>query len=85
MTENSDFKKISSTFFDDEAIELELLEKSLRIDKLGKVKSERDKAFLRLAFSGLKFAMDSYKSANAIKYPSAEQLSEFFASLKLTC
>lgn len=81
MSNNKDFKKILLILFEDEAIELDLLEKLLHLDKLGSTKSERDKVFIRLAINGLIFTIDSYKSAKKIKYPSAEQLIEFFGDL----
>ena len=50
-------KKITASFTGDEAIELELLEKALRLDKLTKTKSQRDNAFFGLALDALRKAI----------------------------
>ena len=57
MINNSDMKKITASFTGDEAIELELLEKALRLDKLTKTKSQRDNAFFGLALDALRKAI----------------------------
>jgi len=81
MAKNKEFKRVNATFFDDEAIEVEILEKALRIDKLTTTKTERDTALVRLAIHGLRFAIDTYSKASSVKYPSADQMKIFFDNL----
>lgn len=61
----------------EEAIELELLEKSLRIDKLAKSKSERDNLFFGLALDALQKTIHSYNKAHQVKYPSYNQIKAY--------
>jgi hypothetical protein len=77
MTQPHDIKKITATFTGEDAIELELLEKSLRIDKLAKSKSERDNLFFSLALAALQKTIDSYNKAYQLKYPSYEQIKDY--------
>lgn len=79
MTQTGDIKKITATFTGEEAIELELLEKSLRIDKLAKSKSERDNLFFGLALAALQKTIDSYNKTYQVKYPSYDQIKAYLA------
>lgn len=77
MNDSSDIKKITATLTGEEAIELELLGKSLHIDKLAKSKSERDKLFFNLALTALQKTVKNYAKANNLKYPSYEQIKDY--------
>jgi hypothetical protein len=77
LTQSHDIKKIIATFTGEDAIELELLEKSLRIDKLAKSKSERDSLFFGLALIALQKTINTYNKEHQLKYPSYEQIKNY--------
>jgi hypothetical protein len=77
MIQTNDIKKINATFTGEEAIELELLEKSLRIDKFSKSKSERDNLFFNLALNALQKTIQNYAKVNNLKYPFYEQIKAY--------
>jgi len=77
MSQQNDIKKITATFTGDQAIELELLEKSLRLDKLAKTKSERDNLFFSLALDSLRKSIIKYSKQHGTKYPSYEQMKDY--------
>lgn len=72
-----DIKKLTATYTNDDAIDLEILEKSLRFDKNYKLKTERDAAFIALAMDALRFVIEDYKRLLKVKYPSHEDIALF--------
>lgn len=80
MAKNQEIKKISATYIGDEAIGIDLLEKSVRVNKLFRNKSERDTALVSLALSALKYCIETYKKQHSVKYPSYDDILEFLSS-----
>lgn len=79
MTDKADIKKITASFIGDEAIELELLEKSLRLDKQFKTKSERDNHFISLALDALGKCIADCSMSLLTKYPSYNEVKQYLA------
>lgn len=77
MAKNSEIKKISATYWGDDAVGVDLLEKSLRVDKVYRYKTEKDTAIVSLALSALKYSIEIYKKQNSVKYPTYENILDF--------
>jgi len=83
MTNKNEIKKISATYLGDEAIGVDLLEKSMRVNKLFRSKAERDTALVSLGLSALKYCAEVYKKQHSVKYPSYEDILNFLTSEKI--
>lgn len=75
-----DIKHLNATFFNDAAIELDLLEKQLRLEKHFSKRRERDQAFSELAFKALQYCVEQCKTQSGAKYPSYEEVSNYLSS-----
>lgn len=79
-SKNTDTKQLNATFFNDTAIELELLEKQLRLDKHFSKRRQRDQAFVELAFKALQYCVECYKRESSTKYPTYEAMMAYVTS-----
>ena len=76
----ADMKQLSAIFFDDSAVELDLLQKQLfRADKKFSQKRQRDQVFVELAFKALNSCLEQCKSELSVKYPTYENLLSFLS------
>lgn len=80
MAKNPEIKKISATYLGDDAIGVDLLEKSVRVNKLFRNKAERDTALVSLGLSALRYCIEAYKKQHAVKYPSYDDILEFLSA-----
>lgn len=75
-----DIKHLNATFFDDTAIEIDLLEKLLRMEKHFSKRRERDQAFIELAVKSLNYCVEQCKIQLGAKYPSYEDICNYLSS-----
>lgn len=76
---NTKVKRLSAEFIGDQAIEIELLEVSLRSGEEARSKLERDTALVGLALRALEHAIDEYRQKTGIRYPSRQQIEEYLS------
>lgn len=67
-------RRITAEFRGDEAVELEILEVSLRMGEVARTRIEADTRLLHLAFKALDNVIAEYCRANNAKYPSYKVL-----------
>ena len=79
MTKDTEIKKISATYMGDDAIGVDLLEKSVRVNKLFRHKAERDTALISLSLSALRYCIEAYKKQHSVKYPSYDEILTFLS------
>jgi hypothetical protein len=73
-------RRICADFFDDPAIELDLLEVQLGINRAYRNKGERDTALMELAVLSLKKHVAAYSGLNGDKYPSYADVAAWLES-----
>ncbi len=62
-------KRLHAEFRGDEAVEIELLEVTLRMGDVARTRVEADTMLARLAFKALMRAIDEYCNKTGIRYP----------------
>ncbi|MBE7563637.1 MULTISPECIES: hypothetical protein [Acidithiobacillus] len=73
-------RRVCADFFDDPAIELDLLEVQLGINRAYRNKGERDTALMELAVLSLKKHVAAYSGLNGDKYPSYADVAAWLES-----
>ncbi|WP_215843914.1 hypothetical protein HHS34_004390 [Acidithiobacillus montserratensis] len=73
-------RRVCADFFDDPAIELDLLEVQLGINRAYRNKGERDTALMELAILSLKKHVAAYSGLNGDKYPSHADVAAWLES-----
>lgn len=69
-------KRLSAEFVGDQAIEIELLEVSLRSGEEGRSKLEKDTALVGLALRALEHTIDEYRAKTGIRFPSRHEIEQ---------
>lgn len=67
-------KRLHAEFRGDEAVELDILEATLRLGDVARTRLEADTVLLRLAFKALDRAIDEYARKTGQRYPSYRTL-----------
>ncbi len=70
-------KRLNAEFRGDEAVEIELLEVSLRMGDVARTRMEADTLLARLALKALARAMGEYCGKTGLRYPSYRVLSAY--------
>lgn len=70
-------RRIIAEFRGDEAVELDILEVSLRIEEVARTRQEVDSLMVRLAIQALKRAIDEFCGKTGVRYPNYRSLVEF--------
>jgi len=73
-------RRICADFFDDPAVELDLLEVQLGINRAYRNKGERDTALMELAVLSLKKHVSAYSGLIGDKYPGHEDVAAWLES-----
>jgi hypothetical protein len=70
-------KRIHAEFRGDEAVELDILEVSLRLGEVARTRMEADTQLARLALKALRRAISDYSAKSGQRYPSFRALARF--------
>jgi hypothetical protein len=70
-------KRLHAEFRGDEAVELDILEVTLRLGEVARTRIEADTVLARLAFKALYRAIDDYCRKSGLKYPTYRTLANY--------
>lgn len=70
-------RRITAEFRGDEAVELDILEVSLRIEEVARTRQEVDSLVVRLAIQALRRAIAEFCDKTGVRYPNYRSLVEF--------
>lgn len=81
MSENIATRRINAEFIGDAALEVDLLERALRIDDEFKTKSARDNAIASIAVTALSAAVKDCSAKTGKRFPSYQDVLAFLGSV----
>lgn len=70
-------RRITAEFRGDEAVELDIIEVSLRIEEVARTRLEVDSLMVRLAIQALKRTITEFCGKTGVRYPNYRSLVEF--------
>lgn len=62
-------RRVSAEFVGDEAVDLEIIEVSLGLNRISRSKSDRDTKLMQVALASLKNSIEQYRSKSGERYP----------------
>lgn len=70
-------RRVSAEIFGDQALDLEIMEVSLGLNRATRNKGDRDARLLTLALAALRKAVSQYSTENRVRYPELGEFSEW--------
>ncbi|MBU2786495.1 hypothetical protein HAP93_12145 [Acidithiobacillus ferriphilus] len=62
-------RRVSAEFIGDDAVDLEIIEVSLGLNRISRSKSDRDTKLMQVALASLRNAIEQYRSKSGERYP----------------
>lgn len=70
-------RRVSAEIFGDQAVDLEIMEVSLGLNRATRSKGDRDAKLMTLALAALRKAVSQYSTENRVRYPELSEFSEW--------
>lgn len=70
-------RRVSAEIFGDQAVDLEIMEVSLGLNRATRSKGDRDAKLVTLALAALRKAVSQYSAENRVRYPELGEFSEW--------
>lgn len=70
-------RRVSAEIFGDQAVDLEIMEVSLGLNRVTRSKGDRDAKLMKLALAALRKAVSQYSTENRVRYPELGEFSEW--------
>ena len=70
-------RRVSAEIFGDQAVDLEIMEVSLGLNRATRSKGDRDAKLMKLALAALRKAVSQYSTENRVRYPELGEFSEW--------
>lgn len=70
-------RRVSAEFVGDEAVDLEIIEVSLGLNRISRSKSDRDMKLMQVALASLRNSIEQYRSKSGDRYPEFVSFAEW--------
>ena len=70
-------RRVSAEIFGDQAVDLEIMEVSLGLNRATRSKGDRDAKLMKLALAALRKAVSQFSTENRVRYPELGEFSEW--------
>lgn len=65
-------RRVSAEYFGDDAVDLEIIEVTLGLNRIARNKGDRDAKLMKVALSALRKAVEQYREESGERYPDFE-------------